>query len=194
MGIDITCGEKSFSCGYGHWNEIRTATIIATANYLKYIKTLNQFEERTYPYVSQEIINEFMSQLLSYGKDPEQKQEQVTEKKQEQKQEEVTEQNPEQNPEQEINLIGLFLGNCTLDLIDILIFFDVGGLFSFCNKSDCEGYYSVGNSYDICELFNIIKPFINNTDLPDNYLYNTITQVEEVFQESVKIKQKVLIC
>jgi hypothetical protein len=168
MGIDITCNEKSFSCGYGKWNKIRIDTIIATAEYLKHVKTTNQFEERTYPYVSLEIINEFMSELLSYGSDPEQEQEQ--------------------------NLVGLFLGNCTLELIDVLIFFGVGGLFSLCNKSDCEGYYSVGNAYDICELFHLIKPFlIENSDSQDDCA-NVITQIEDVFKESVEISQKILIC
>ena len=81
-----------------------------------------------------------------------------------------------------------------MELIDVLIFFGVGGLFSLCNKSDCEGYYSVGNAYDICELFHIIKPFlIEKSDSPDNYA-NIITQVEDVFKESVEISQKILIC
>jgi hypothetical protein len=178
MGIDITCNEKSFSCGYGKWNKIRIDTIIATAEYLKHVKTTNQFEERTYPYVSLEIINEFMSELLSYGSDPEQEQEQVS----------------EEDTKQEQNLVGLFLGNCTLELIDVLIFFGVGGLFSLCNKSDCEGYYSVGNAYDICELFHLIKPFlIENSDSPDDCA-NVITQIEDVFKESVEISQKILIC
>jgi hypothetical protein len=184
MGIDITCNEKSFSCGYGSWNKIRIDTIIATAEYLKHVKTTNQFEERTYPYVSLEIINEFMSELISYGKDPEQVE----------KQDPKQEQDPEEVEKQEQNLVGLFLGNCTLELIDVLIFFGVGGLFSLCNKSDCEGYYSVGNAYDICELFHIIKPFlIENSDSPDNYT-NVITQIEDVFKESVEISQKILIC
>ena len=174
MGIDITCNEKTFSCGYGSWNKIRIETIIATAEYLKHLKTINQFEERTYPYVSLEIINEFMSELISYTT----KQEQET----------------NQEPKQEQNLVGLFLGNCTLELIDVFIFFGVGGLFSLCNKSDCEGYYSVGNAYDICELFHLIRPFlIENSDSPDNYA-NVITQIEDVFKESVEISQKILIC
>ena len=186
MGIDITCNEKSFSCGYGSWNKIRIATIIATAEYLKYLKTTNQFEERTYPYVSLEIINEFMSELISYGKEPKQEQEQEQDVEQEQEQ--------EQDVKQEQNLVGLFLGNCTLELIDVLIFFGLGGLFSLCNKSDCEGYYSVGNAYDICELFHLIRPFlIENLDSPDNYA-NVITQIEDVFKESVEISQKILIC
>jgi hypothetical protein len=188
MGIDITCNEKSFSCGYGSWNKIRIATIIATAEYLKYLKTTNQFEERTYPYVSLEIINEFMSELISYGKEPEPDQEPKQASDQDAKQE------PEEVEKQEHNLVGLFLGNCTLELIDVLIFFGLGGLFSLCNKSDCEGYYSVGNAYDICELFHLIRPFlIENLDSPDNYA-NVVTQIEDVFKESVEISQKILIC
>jgi len=191
MGIDITCSTRTFSCGYSFWNEIRTATIVATAEYLKYQMTTIQYENGTYPFVAQQIINDFMRQLLTYGtleQDP--------------CEEEISE--PlvefEQTPEDQENtpLIGLFLGNCSLDIIDMLIFFGVGGLYSLCNKSDCEGYYSVGNSYDICELFKLIKPFLiknkENMDSPDNDVYKYVIEIEKLFQESVETKNYVLIC
>ena len=57
-----------------------------------------------------------------------------------------------------------------------LFFFNISGIYAFCNKSDCEGYYSVGNSYDICQLFKLIKPFYT-TDININ---KSIKQIEKV--------------
>jgi hypothetical protein len=199
MGVDIICKKNAFSCGYSFWNEIRTATIIATAEYLKYQMTITKYNKDTQPYVYQQIINEFMRQLITYGT-PEQ--EQVSEKE-EFPEQDVSEPLVEFEPtpledQEDIPLIGLFLGNCTLEIIDILIFFGVGGVYSFCNKSDCDGYYSVGNSYDICELFKLIKPFLiknkENMDSRDNDVYKFITEVEKVFQESIETKNFVVIC
>lgn len=81
--------------------------------------------------------------------------------------------------------------NCSykLEFIDGLINFNIGGLYALCNKNDCEGYYSVGNSYDICGLFKIIKPYLIKYPI-----YNNILNIELVFQESVNIKQKIIIC
>jgi hypothetical protein len=201
MGIDLTCSSKTFSCGYSFWNELRTATIVATAEYLKYQLTITQYENGTYDFVAQQIINEFMKQLLSYGS---LEQEQILEEeKEEVPEQDITEPLVEFEPtpledQEDVPLISLFLGNCTLDIIDILIFFGLGGLYSFCNKSDCEGYYSVGNAYDICEFLKLIKPFLiknkKNMHSPDNNFYKFVTEIEKVFKESVETKNLVVIC
>jgi hypothetical protein len=189
MGIDLICKEKVFSCGYGFWNLIRTATIIATADYLKDQLSKTNVEEETYPYVSLKNINDFMDELLSYNKNTE-KSEETTEE------DEVSTPIPTENDE-EIPIIGLFLGNCSLQVQDLLIYFGVGGVYALCNKMDCEGYYSVGNAYDILELFKLIKPFIinktDNLETSENEIYNCVIQVEKVFQESVDTKQNIII-
>lgn len=62
-----------------------------------------------------------------------------------------------------------------LDFVDDLIYFDVGGLFALCNKSDCDGFYSPGNSLDICKLFELIEPYVKEIDenIHDMiYIYN----------------------
>ena len=63
--------------------------------------------------------------------------------------------------ESEPNLdINIFLDYCKQSpFIDTLVFFNISGLYAFCNKSDCEGYYSVGNSYDIYQLLKLIQKF-----------------------------------
>ena len=190
MGVDLICSSKSFSCGYGFWNLIRTAAIIATSDYLKDQLTKTNLEEGTYPYVSLQNINGFMDELLSYNKNKEKSEESSEE-------DEVSTPIPTENDE-EIPIIGLFLGNCSLQVQDLLIYFGLGGLYSLCNKMDCEGCYSVGNAYDILELFKLIKPFIiNKTDNleigTENEIYNSIIHVEKVFQESVDTKQYIMI-
>jgi hypothetical protein len=190
MGIDLLCKEKYFSCGYSFWNVIRTATIIATADYLKDQLVKSNLEEETYPYVSLNNINCFMDELLSYNKN--------TEKSEETTEEDVVSAPVPTENDEEIPIIGLFLSNCesSMQIQDLLIYFGVGGVYALCNKMDCEGYYSVGNAYDILELFKLIKPFIiNKTDLetPKNVIYNCFIEVEKVFQESVDKKEIVII-
>ena len=74
--------------------------------------------------------------------------------------------------------------------------FDMGGLFALCNQSDCEGYYTPGNSLDICSLFDKIEPFVKKYDCynciytKEERLFNT---VYEVFEHSYKTMKKVTI-
>jgi hypothetical protein len=188
MGIDLLCKEKNFSCSYSFWNLIRTATIIATADYLKdQLLKSDLEEEETYPYVTLQNINIFMDELLSYSKNKE-----TTEE------DEVSTPIQSENDE-EIPIIGLFLTNCesSMQILDWLIYFGVGGVYALCNKMDCEGCYSVGNAYDILELFKLIKPFIinktDNLETPESQIYNRLIEVEKVFQESVDKKEIVII-
>ena len=97
------------------------------------------------------------------------------------------------------NYLGYFVKIChNIPNIDCLIYFGLQGLSSFCNKSDCEGFYSVGDSYNICELFNTIKPYlIKNMEViesDDNHIYHSIEKLEKVFQESFEKKVNVTIC
>ena len=94
-----------------------------------------------------------------------------------------------------------FIDICNIRYLDALIFVGLGGLFSFVNKSDCEGLYSVGNSYDICDLLNLIKPYLygvldSKTDAdPENWLFHVVEdELVPLFQHSVYNKETVLIC
>jgi hypothetical protein len=79
-----------------------------------------------------------------------------------------------------------------LCFINILIQFGVGGIYTLCNKSDCDGFYTPGNSYDICELLNVIKPFTiknkDNLDDEENWVYRCTDKLLELFQESSEKK------
>ena len=79
-----------------------------------------------------------------------------------------------------------------------LIYFGLEGLAAFCNKGDCEGFYSVADSYSICELFKTIKPFlVKNMEViesDDNHIYHSIEKLEKVFEESFEKRINVTIC
>ena len=68
-----------------------------------------------------------------------------------------------------------------------LNYFDISGLFCICNKNE-DGYYSPGNSLDICILFDKIKPFTQKYGIYD-YIYSSqlhMTCLQEIFTESYK--------
>lgn len=83
----------------------------------------------------------------------------------------------ESEPKLDINIFNNYCRQ--FNFIDSLIFFNISGIYAFCNKSDCDGYYSVGNSYDICQLFKLIKPF---------YIFDmkSIKLIEKVFKASLR--------
>ena len=72
----------------------------------------------------------------------------------------------------------LKLYNTYLDLLTIL---GLSGIFSLNNASNCNGFYSIGNSYDIANAIDLIMPFINN-----EYIEVLIFEVLMIFNHSVK--------
>jgi hypothetical protein len=64
------------------------------------------------------------------------------------------------------------------------------GVVSLLNKSDCEGFYSVGDSFDIVLMLNIIS---KRTDIEPLFM-EIINGLKKVFQESVSKTKNVVIC
>ena len=104
------------------------------------------------------------------------------------------------------------------EFINSLIYFDIKGLYCLCNQGEKDRYFSIGDSYDIWDLFSKIKPFIpqtiptyiSNSELVSKRLsrvfstlesqennnninvnYEAICQLEKVFQESVLKDKKI---
>ena len=180
MGIDLTCDTKNFSCSYSSWHNIRAELIEATFAYLEDLianQTKGIDEERfEYSVIGhlKQYITEIREQSASFENDK-----------------------PPINPfallyskRTIFNAFSEHLGD--LCFINILIQFGVGGIYTLCNKSDCDGFYSVGNSYDICELLNVIKPFTiknkDNLDDEENYIYRCTDKLLDLFQESLDKK------
>ena len=188
MGVDFYCGDITFGCGYGHWGDIRKEIILATFDYIqdKYEK-----DKELYGNLSEEDENWIGegSEYYCYMKD-------LMEAKKI-----LLEQKPSKNVfgiEMD-NTVNVFIILCrNLQHMNALNRFDIGGLFALCNQSDCEGYYTPGNSLDICSLFDRIEPFVKKYSCYDaiyekegRFHNNT---VYEVFEHSYKTLNKVNIC
>ena len=175
MGIDLYSGDKTFGCSYSTWNNIRIELIEATFKYIEQYFDSGKIQEGTNEYVSLNQLKQYIETIQN---------EKIM------KQTFIGKQS---------NLLDLFYSySKNLDFIDLLIQFGVSGIYAFCVKSDCEGFYSVGNSYDICELLSVIKPFLlknkDNLDSEENWLYMWIDELTDVFKSSIENKVIVTIC
>jgi len=163
MSIHIICNEKSFNCSYANWNIFRIEIIYSTIEYLQTLPTVSLEFNTSVPSSTPLRLQEkdyYNEIIIDFVKNIQKIKKHL--------------------------LIEKIVSLCTESsfLIDTLIHYDVGGLFSLCNKNECVGYYSLGNSYDIYELFSKIKPFIIN---------NNIIDIEKIFIESINTKKKVII-
>ncbi len=170
MGISVNCKEKGFCCSYSGWNRLRVTIIEATLRYLRAKFVLDEStkneedEDHNYGYNKKEI-EKFIDRiniLLS------------------------TSTHKDGHVNIFIHIITEFP-----QYIDALIYFNVGGIYSLVNKSDCEGFYSPGNSLDIIILLDLIKPIINEYY---NDEYSTIYEdIYDMFEESWKEKENIII-
>ena len=49
--------------------------------------------------------------------------------------------------------------------INLFILYDYYGFYIFITKEDNNSYFSIGNSYDIFIFFNLIKPYVDKSNL-----------------------------
>jgi len=155
MGIDLDCGENSFGCSYSSWNGLRCIIIEATLKYLEQtVNKENENSEKDESYRYYETIRNLLNEIENKNKTLYR----------------TRTSNQEQEQEHsffvESKILQTFISivDSNLSYIDALISFDVGGLFTFCYKSDCEGFYSSGNSMDICRLLKTIEKFVKEID------------------------------
>jgi hypothetical protein len=156
MGIDLDCGKNSFGCSYSSWNELRSIVIEATLKYLKRIVN-KEYSENDIDYRYHDTIRNLLNEIKNQNKTL------YTTTTSNQEQEQEKEQEYSFFSEKKLQTFISIVGS-EMSYIDALISFDVGGLFTFCYKSDCEGFYSSGNSMDICRLFNTIELFVKELD------------------------------
>jgi len=187
MGVDFYCGDVTFGCSYGSWNEFRKTIIKSTFDYIQ-----NKFkrEEKLYKNITDEEDKNYIGEGSSYN----------CYKKDLLKIIETMQTSYEKNIFGLDNTINNFIViTRNLSYVNSLIYFDIGGLYSLCNKSDCEGFYSVGNSVDICQLFDLIEPFIKLNDKDfHSAIYNTESRfygqcLYDLFKESAINNKKIII-
>lgn len=86
--------------------------------------------------------------------------------------------------------------HCTDNIIDSLNYFGLVGLYALCYKSDCDGFYSPGNSLDICILLDKLKETFKMYNIEpgeQRSIYNTEHGIYSVFDTSYKTLSNVWI-
>jgi hypothetical protein len=187
MGIDLYCNDKTFGTSYGHWGSIRISIIKSTIDYIQ-----DKFEKDTELYKNIDEGEENWigegSAYYCYMKDLNELRDIIilTQKSK------VTEFDMPFD-----NTVNNFISLCRHSkYMDALNYFEIGGLFALCNQSDCEGYYTPGNSLDICYLFDKIQEHMKKYDgydcvyVEEGRAFNTIYSV---FEQSYTTSKKVSI-
>ena len=177
MGVLFECVKVDYSCAYGSCNIIRVEILQATIRYLE-----NKKIEIAKIQSNCKITN-------SVKKESEEKQEYDKE---------VYELYDTDTKINEILVhknkmakgVDDFLSvmHNSNSLIDNFIYLDIYGCYALLNKSDCEGYYSPGNSFDILSIINTVKPFIT-----DKNVLERLKHIVKLFMESVKLQKKITI-
>ncbi len=160
MGIDIDCCGENFHCSYSGWNAIR----MKIAEYcMKFIEDLSKNELNISPdgviyamsdreIVRERVIIEARTIVKEWNDIVEYKKKLSLEPDEEgvdDLQAIVNKKYKGLNINDYLKVYGLH--------IDYLINIKLKGVVSLLNKSDCDGAYSVGDSYDIVLMINIIS-------------------------------------
>ena len=178
MGVDFNCGDFSRACSNSTWYDFRCDAIQATYDYIedKYKKDKELFGHLTEDeegWIGEgSNYHSYISIFLEYKKICTVRSNSII-----------------------IDHVNEFVHVCyNYHYMNALNFFGVGGLFSLCNQSDCEGYYTPGNSLDICSLLDKIKPFFTKYNTYRLAYAEDYETVYEVFDHSYKTLHNVTIC
>lgn len=169
MGIGLKCNGLGFESSYGGWHIIRCEIIQATIDYI-----IHKVEEdkKKYGHIKENDDENYIgkgSYDFLYKKLLD----------------------PLISTSEDKLLKTVVRLSKQLGSVDALIYMGVGGIIALCNKSDCEGFYSPGNSLDICMLFDNIKPFLEKYEDTYGCVYNS--ELYEMFETSYKTLTNVLI-
>ena len=83
------------------------------------------------------------------------------------------------------DFMGLF---SEMDMLNLFLYYGMGGVYALLNKSDDDGYYSVGNSVDIVDTFHRVEKYISDDDIRLSF-----PQIQKVFQTSIDTRHLVAI-
>jgi hypothetical protein len=159
MGIQILCNEESYSCGYTSWSVFREEIANASVRYLRAL--YDRMRLRNVEADAEEVAEQTcLEKIIEYI---------------------------DTNNCCTIEDFALFFKD--MEFQNAFIYFELGGVYALLNKSDDDGYYTVGNSLDIVDTMEIIESHIVYDDVKSRY--NTI---KKVFEESVLTRKVVSIC
>ena len=191
MSIQLLCENQSLQYSLSYWNEIREHLCRATNLYiLNYFKNLDDeiqptretsdSEDETPISDSKELTN---ISLYNQSINPTILKENIRSFLRDIHFAEMQDNPTISNVDLVIELLKLY--TYYLDLLTIL---GLTGIFALVNKSDTEGYYSVGNSLDIFYTIQHVLPFIE-----DDYLLLNIQDCMKLFDYSVQHKSVIII-
>jgi hypothetical protein len=173
MSVHLLCGNIHFNCQVSYWKTIREsiskATNLFIVDYFKNFDLITEDPDETdmkerYSLYKKSINREVFKEKLSTFS--------------------IDYKYAEFDAHPKLTEVGtllveyLKLYNYYLDLLTVL---GVNGIYSLVNKSDVEGFYSIGNSIDIVNTMNIILEFVE-----DDFMKTSINECKKVFQESVQ--------
>jgi hypothetical protein len=163
MGVDFECGDKSYSCGYGRWNNIRRSIIYATYLYVREYNNPDDVHSLIYKHV---LLTMFDGCIIWNSA--------------------------------HTGAVGMIIQECheSNSIIDSMNYFGLVGLYALCYKSDCDGFYSPGNSLDICILLDKIKDTFEQCRVDTSEqecIYNCEWGIYSVFDTSYKMLSNVMI-
>lgn len=183
MGLDIKCNKVSMRCTYSFVHVFRKMLIKSTIQFLESISFTKHFE-------SPETFLKYYFQEPRPDNDYEELEDDYKEEK---KKTIYFLQALCESPELFSSISYRLLSDpqpyfrCHSDAIRKLHEFGINGLMIFVNHSDCEGYFSPGQSLDILNLFMRIETFINK-DTDEFMMYEEFL---EIFKTSVDTKSYV---
>lgn len=170
MGVNLECDVYLFRISYSGWNNIRCIIVEATIKYLEFINkhdTKDNYEDESEYQYFKDSLQDFLNKMNEINNH-------------------CVDKEYNTMKEKFINIakeeLKIMIGfNSIIEnnnsYLDTLIRYGVGGLYSLCYKSDCQGFYSSGNSLDICKLFDKIKPFLK---VIDENIYNYIYDLNDL--------------
>jgi hypothetical protein len=191
MGLDIVCNEKDLHCRYSYIQEIRKNLTIATIKYMESLKFDTQF-------VPQDIIKNYFIPSPHDINDGEIEYDEQINDFESHKTNMIQFLKETLKPKNNLMLISYELWynpnpfyKSTINLEEVLSFFGIISLRTLISHSDCEGYFSVGQSVDIMDLFSRINGFLEDMikDKEDELLF--YNELIDLFKESVDTKNYV---
>lgn len=202
MGIDIYCNNKSFFTSYVGWHDIRIVIIKSTFEYIqqKINNDINNSLEQNF----EPELNDGILRTLIIDDDYDFIHDITDDSTY------IFYMDTMNSLINEINTmsitkeatLGLKMDNTisiittlsrNLNVMNAFNYFEINGLLALCNQNDCDGYYSPGNSLDICNLLNKIKEFIFKNSIIYEQIYVNKNNLYDLFEESHKTNSKVII-
>lgn len=172
MGLLISCDDLQFYFSYDDWFNYRYLITFEVYTYLQ-INYKNYIDKHMHPSLNEELFleNRNIPQNSIYNKCKclldtiSQKINSITDEKER----------------------FYFLKDIYNINPDLLIYFGVGGIIPFINKSYINGLFTIGNSYDILELFESLEEFA------DIKIKTFMNDIKQIFSHSYQSKQKIVI-